>query len=290
MKKKLTVVTAAALLASITFSAAACTESDTNLLIPKANGTYSAAVTQLLPTSTYSHEDKEYETQYNGENTYVVANVNKNEIIGSDDNGTLIYRCTTFSYNESTDLTMPEIKPVYKLFDLKTNAFTEVSSENQIYCLADGLFYSIADEEDAYPETYTLYSSTAVLAENVYGYADTNAGIFYSEDDNSRTYVDYNGVIKTEKNPFKKILTQNNYVAETNSYYLAPSDIFNPYNAVVSLFDKDANYLYSFDLYRMAGISEDAEISAIWYVGDKLFFQTTYELPEHADKYDYYSE
>ncbi len=286
MKKKLSVVTAAALLASMAFSMTACTESNTDVLLQTAKGSYSATVTKLnfegsktyyrgiyYPTPGSSYTD-----------TYTTRNEQNYSVSASDSAGTLVIKHDTLNYDsrsyyENNGTTNTN----YKLFDLASNQFTGVSSSDAIRNISNGLFYSAYTNEYNYNSStyYTLYTPSSTINSSLYG--TVQDGMFI-EDGNRYTYTDYNGNVKTESDPFNRILKEGAEVdLETSNYY-----VVNDGNQVYSLFQKsNAEYLYSIDVARLANVSIEASYTNIWNVGDKIFFQTKYELPEDSDKYDY---
>ena len=287
MKKKLSVVTAAALLASMAFSMTACTESNTDVLLPTAKGSYSATVTKLNFESSNAYYRGVYYPYYGSSysETYTTQNKQLYNVSASDEAGTLVLKYDTYNY-DSRNYSEATTNTNYKLFDLASNSFTGVSSSDEIRNISNGLFYSYYTNEYNYNTSvyYTLYTASTTINSGLYG--SVQDGMFV-EDGNRYTYTDYNGNLQTENDPFSRILKEGADVElETSNYYVVDDG-----DQVYSLFQKsNAEYLYSIDVARLANVSVEAEYCSIWNVGDKIFFQTVYELPEDSDKYDFSDE
>lgn len=259
MKKKLSIVTSAALLLSLGFTMAGCGKGVAKIS-PKVEGEYSATLAQNViqaNTANYTYE------------------------FGQDDNaGNVIVK------EEVYNATLMTTTTTYKVFDLAANQFTSISSTTPLSVLDEGVFYTANETVDmstGFPistpnGTYTLFSTE--------GYSTPSAGkgsfsnhVFYAED-GSRWYVDVDGVLVQETDPFEMILVNAN-TEKLGKYYITTTS--NGFN----VFDKKGKFQDAFNREYTLGWTESMSLVANWSAGYNLFFQVATALPEYEEKYDF---
>lgn len=262
MKKTLKLVASAALIAAVGIPATAC-----SFLTAK-------NVEKISPMSEYTHS---YNASLKQSNWTVNTDDSYIEFIGNDRAGTAIVRIS-----EEKD---GDISVTYRLFNLATASLTSVTSEDQLYALDKGLFYSVkTTDTDGEPVsvdeyTYTLYSASSTLASNVKGTVDQSNGIFMQEN-GTRWYVDYTGAVKQESNPFAMLFTD--YDLKIGKKYLEFVDELEFY-----IYDEDGQFEKAFNAYSELNLGSNSHISSYWLAGDTLFAQVLTALPESAKDYDY---
>ena len=265
MKKTLKLVASAALIAAVGIPATAC-----SFLTAK-------NVEKISPMSEYTHS---YNASLKQSNWTVNTDDSYIEFIGNDRAGTAIVRIS-----EEKD---GDISVTYRLFNLATASLTNVTSEDQLSVLDKGLFYSVkttdTDGDPVSPDkyTYTLYSANSALISNVKGTVNTYTGIF-TQENGTRWYVDYNGTVQQETDPFAMLFTDYD-LKVADKYISAVND------GSILIYNEDGEFEKAFSIYGELKLSEDVERGAYWMAGDSLFMQVIQPLPADAEKYDFISE
>ena len=252
MKKKLLTAISSVLLCSLVLSATGCTSKDTADITPAYTGKTATTVNEMFKSS--------IDRRYN--------------VLSVDGAGVAVVEKKTGTVEITTE---------YSLFDVKTNTFiSNATSENPITKIADGFYYSISENEDG-EEEYTLFMN-GEASPKMQGDVDTTNGVFYAKD-NTRFYINANGKAASESDPFKSILTQT--MIETGSVNKIGDYYFDFIGeSAVALFDNSGKHLKNIDWKYTLGLQENEEVHAYWSVGGNVFFQTSYELPVDATKYD----
>ncbi len=289
MKKKLSLV--AILLAATTFSMTSCSLSfikgkdkantDTSLLLPKRTSDYSATFTELGFYENYS-----YSTGTNQQGPFVRENRNSIEFQELS-NDSLFLKHTAYSNSTNQE---EKITESYKVFNLKNNVMTQISSSDPLSSISANLYYS--EQTDTMGNTtYTLYDVKRGTPITTGLSGNASSDCFYIDNDNSRVYANYNGDVTVESDPYRPILTENDHAAETANYYLQPiEDYWYGEDGHFNVFDNNCNYLYSVDFARAANLPSDSHLEESWYVGDKIFFQISYQVADDAEDYDVFEE
>lgn len=259
MKKKLSVVTSAALLLALGFTMTGCGKGIAKIS-PEIEGEYSVSVTQNVIQANTANYDYSF-GEDDGAGHVIVAEE--------------VYNALTMTYTTT-----------YKVFDLTTSQFTGISSSTPLYVLDEGAFYTYNVSIDyttgvpvATPDgTLTLFSTNGQSApSSVKGTVAEN--VFYVED-GSRWYVDVDGNLVQESDPFELILVNAN-TRKYGNYYLSYND-----EGAFHVFNKKGKYQRSFNYEYSFNMTEDMQIVASWTAGYNLFMQIATVLPEYEDKYD----
>lgn len=263
MKKTLKLVASAALIAAVGIPATAC-----SFLTAK-------NVEKISPMSEYTHS---YNASLKQSNWTVNTDDSYIEFIGNDRAGTAIVRIS-----EEKD---GDISVTYRLFNLATTSLVDtISSEDELCVLDKGLFYSVkttdTDGDPVSPDkyTYTLYSANSTLISNVKGTVDTDNDIF-TQENGTRWYVDYNGTVQQETDPFAMLFTD--YDLKIGKKYLEFVGELEFY-----IYDEDGQFEKAFNAYNELNLGSNSHISSYWLAGDTLFAQVLTALPESAKDYDY---
>lgn len=252
MKKKLSIVTSAALLLSLGFTMAGC-GANAGKLAPKYKGDYSATLTNI--NSLYSGVDYNF-----GD---------------SDETGLIIVS----TFNEASASTM------YQVYDVTTDSFVAgISSTTPLHFLGNGLIYNenaILNPDPANPiePTYNLYTRAGVYRSGIMGTAADNV---FTTESGERIYVNVEGEVVAEADITKEICVAAN-VYELGKYFVEAD------NGVIKVYDKKGKYKRTFIAEYELGMLKGETIQANWYAGTKSFIQTTFKLPDSAEDYDYYT-
>lgn len=253
MKKKLSIVTSAALLLSLGFTMAGC-GANAGKLAPKYKGDYSSTLTNI--NSLYSGVDYNFGA--------------------ADETGLVIV--STFS--DATAAT------TYQVYDVTTDSFVAgISSTSPLSFLGNGLICSqnvIVNPDPANPiePTYNLYTRAGVYRSGIMGTAANNV---FTTDSGERIYVNVEGEVVAEADITKEICVAAN-VEEVGKYFVEMDDSAD----CVKVYDKKGKYKRMITEYDM-GMLEGETIHANWLVGTKSFVQSTFKLPDSAEDYDYYT-
>ena len=261
MKKKIALSLTGILMFSLTFSMAGCTDDKIAKLAPDYEGKFGISVSKNIAGLS------------SADYTFGV----------SDGNGLVVVSSTT-----------NDVK-TYQLFDIVEQHFIpDTKSENEIYLLDEGLFYSVTSNDDA--PLYTLYSRNGIEKAATTG--SVSNGIFTSAENNLRTYVDVKGDIAEEDDLFNEIFNKakEDDCVKVGRYYLSGDfdDGDSSYNANTSniiVYNSKGKKVRTINPTLRLGLSSNSEVNffeAEWSLGNKLFFQVTTELPYMEDSYDYY--
>lgn len=256
MKKKLSIVTSAALLLSLGFTMAGCGKSVAKIS-PEIEGEYSASLSQ---------------------NVIQANSANYSYDFGSSDGAGHVV-VTEETYNAVTMTTVT----TYKVYDLVNKQWTSISSTTPLSVLDEGVFYTANVSIDpttslAVPDgTYTLFSTAGYFAPSaVKGSFDDS--VFYAED-GSRWYVNVDGELVQETNPFAMILVNAN-TYKVGKYYI------NYTSSGYNVFDKKGEFQDAFNWEYSFGTTEGMTGVETWNAGYNIFVQFKTELPQYEDDYD----
>lgn len=256
MKKKLSIVTSAALLLSLGFTMAGCGKSVAKIS-PEIEGEYSASLTQ---------------------NVIQANSANYSYDFGSSDGAGHVI-VTEETYNAVTMTTVT----TYKVYDLVNKQWTNISSTTPLSVLDEGVFYTANVSIDpvtslATPDgTYTLFSTAGYFTPSAVK-GSFNESVFYA-DDGSRWYVNVDGELVQEMDPFAMILVNDNTYKVGKYYINYTSDGYNIFDKK-GKFQDALNWEYTFDVTEgMSGVE-------MWSAGYNLFMQFKTELPQYEDDYD----
>lgn len=260
MKKKLSIVTSAALLLALGFTMAGCGKGVAKIS-PEIEGEYSASLTQNVLQANTANTSYDFGDD-DGAGHVVVTETVTNALLGTD----------TVTY--------------YKVFDLETNQFTNITSTTELDVLDEGVFYTENVTIDmssgvAVPVpngTYTLFSTEGYSTPSAVK-GEVSDNVFYAED-GSRWYVDVDGELVQESDPFEMILVNAN-TEKYGKYYINRTS-----EDTIHIFDKKGKYQRSFNYEYSFGMTEDMEVVSTWIAGYNLFMQIATALPEYEDKYD----
>ncbi len=256
MKKKLTLVASAALLLSLGFTMAGCGKSVAKIA-PEYEGEYSSSLKQNAIQANTANYDYDFGRDDGAGHVIVTEEV---------------YNVATMTYVTT-----------YKVFDLVNGTFTNISSTTPLSVLDEGVFYTANVSTDPMtgtttPDgTYTLFSTAGYFAPSATK-GSFDDSVFYAED-GSRWYVNVDGELVQETDPFAMILVNDN-TNKVGKYYITNGD------AGYNIFDKKGkyqdtlNYTYTFD------ITEGVANAEMWSAGYNFFIQFTVELPQYEDDYD----
>lgn len=252
MKKKLSIVTSAALLLSLGFTMAGC-GANAGKLAPKYKGDYSSTLTNI--NSLYSGVDYNFGA--------------------ADETGLVIV--STFS--DATAAT------TYQVYDVTTDSFVAgISSTSPLAFLGNGLICSqnvIVNPDPANPiePTYNLYTRAGVYRTGIMGTAANNV---FTTDSGERIYVNVEGEVAAEADITKEICVAAN-VEEVGKYFVSMDD------GCYKVYDKKGKYKRTFIPEYELGMLKGETPNAFWGVGTKAFIQSTFKLPDSAEEYDYYT-
>jgi len=252
MKKTWTLFTSAALLLSIGFSMTACNKNADKLV-----DSYSINRSASLKKDVLQGTSGTY------------------QFIEHDEAGHVVVKETHTNNNTFTTYSQ------YKILDLKSGTLiSNVNDENEIKVLDKGLFYSVKTQNSVgvplEAPLYTLYGTNGKLVSDVKG--KTQNGIFHQED-GTRWYVDYNGSVSKETDPFAMLFTDYDY--QVGDFYITLD------NQIMYVYNEDGNFERALNLAQELELTESDEIISYWYTEDRLFAQVVTELPEDAKKYDF---
>ncbi len=169
----------------------------------------------------------------------------------------------------------------YKVIDVEKDE--EIcSSKNEIAIIDNGLFAWYDQSE----ENYSVYvnGNTSVYSD---GAINTTNHTFVDASNLARIYVDVNGKVKTENNPFAKILTYSDSYVKMGDNYVQSVDGGFEYSNIYNVFDKEGKYVRTCNLTEMFGWSADERQGRRWFIDDTVFVQTERMLAEDAKDYDY---
>ncbi|MBQ8885018.1 MAG: hypothetical protein IJY62_01400 [Clostridia bacterium] len=253
MKKKLTVVIAAALTITTCLSMTACKGSNSvSGLIPKTKGKYSIAVKEI--------------TNFSSEFNY-------SKIQSADSNGVVLLSKTAKNVSDPATAI-----PTYTLYNVGKNKDVVSDVTETIEQINDTLYCTY----NSAAETYTLYdSASGVYASDVNGTIDDINGIFTYKD-GTRIYVAPNGKVKKETNPFDKILSKN--ATKIGDYYLEQANE----DGTLDIYNKKGEWKRTVNLKTELDIPATATLTSTWTVENRIFFQITRALPDTETDYDYY--
>lgn len=281
MKKKVAILTSAILSATLLLSATACKEN----------------VKDLTPEYTRTAQTKK------------VADLTKDHVLSDFDNlGLSVVTLTNTEQNSTT----------YKLFDAVNNRFvsgvevtvyapqppaSDALTYEEIGALTQagtGMYYvektvytresNLTDWSDAETKTtYTIYGKNGKIAENLEGefYSPSNSyhTAKFFEKSGKKIYLNMDGNLATENNPFGAFLEYGSSVTQLDDYFVDTNTLSGNY----IVYDEDGKYLRTVNYANMLEIPQTAVLNATWSVGNRLFFQYNYELPQSAKKYDFVS-
>lgn len=256
MKKKLSIVTSAALLLSLGFTMAGCGKSVAKIS-PEIEGEYSASLTQ---------------------NVIQANSANYSYDFGSSDGAGHVI-VTEEAYNAITMTTVT----TYKVYDLVNKQWTNISSTTPLSVLDEGVFYTANVSIDpvtslATPDgTYTLFSTAGYFTPSAVK-GSFNESVFYAED-GSRWYVNVDGELVQEMDPFAMILVNDNTYKVGKYYINYTSDGYN-------IFDKKGKFQDALNWEYTFGVTEGMSGVEMWSAGYNLFMQFKTELPIFEDDYD----
>lgn len=252
MKKKLSIVTSAALLLSLGFTMAGC-GANAAKLAPKFKGDYSATLTNI--NSLYAGVDYTFGA--------------------SDETGLVIVS----TFNEAAAAT------TYQVYDVTTDSFVAgISSTSPLSFLGNGLIYAqnvIVNPDPANPiePTYNLYTRAGIYRSSIMGTAADNV---FTTDSGERIYVGVDGEVAAEADITKEICVAAN-VEEKGKYFVEEGDGF------FKVYDKKGKYKRTFVPEFELGMLKGENVHGGWYVGTKAFVQSSFKLADSAEDYDYYT-
>lgn len=259
MKKKLSIVTSAALLLALGFTMTGCGKGVAKIS-PEIEGDYSASLTQNVLQANTSTTSYSFGAD-DAAGHVVVTETVTNALLGTD-------------------------TVTYKVFDLETNQFTGITSTTALRVLDEGVFYTenvTIDMSTGIPVTtpngtYTLFSTEGYSTPSA-AKGEVSDNVFYAED-GSRWYVNVDGELVQESDPFEMILVNEN-TEKYGKYYISSTE-----EGALHIFDKKGKYQRTFDYEYSFGMTEDMEVVSTWAAGYNLFIQIATALPEYEDKYD----
>ena len=154
------------------------------------------------------------------------------------------------------------------------------SSKNPITIIDNGLFAWYDQSE----EKYFVHANDNISVYNE-GSINDLAHTFVDAATLARTYVDFNGNVKTETNPFAKILTYSDDYEKMGDNYVKEVD-----DGVFDVFNKDGKYVRTVKINELFGWSQDEMAIYSWSIDDTMFIQTIRVLADDAKDYDFVSE
>ncbi len=252
MKKKLSIVTSAALLLSLGFTMAGC-GANAAKLAPKYKGDYSATLTNI--NSLYAGIDYSFGA--------------------SDETGLVIVS----TFNEAAAAT------TYQVYDVTTDSFVAgISSTSPLSFLGNGLLYSqnvVVDADPANPvePTYNLFTRAGSYRSFVTGTAANNV---FTTDSGERIYVGVDGEVAAEADITKEICIAA-HVTEVGKYFVEEGD------GVFKVYDKKGKHKRTFIAEYELGMLKGETMHAMWGAGTKMFIQSSFKLADSAEDYDYYT-
>ncbi len=255
MKKSFSLITSV-LLCSLTLSATGCVDDRIAKLAPEYKGAYTIQVkdiSETLGNQNYTFTDSE----------------------DIDKTGLVVLSSTK------------EEKTSYSLFDLTTQSFMSGGKSNTpIYPLDDGLFYSTALNTETGKNSYTLYSRDW-KKEMGEGSVSLD-GVFKLDSNNVRTFVNVDGNVVEEKDPFKEIF--NNKKADK---CIPVGKFFISYDSSANLvvYNAKGKKVRTMNPTLKLGLSTESEFFFYehWKIGNKIFMQVRTLLSDTESSYDVYT-
>lgn len=204
---------------------------------------------------------------YQGERTTVIQSLDDKFSFTSDidDFGLTVAKKSIIGNGAPTDH--------YVLYDV-ANGSVVASSETDlaIQKLDEGLYYTVAETNGE--DYYTLYhtgGATVSMRGSIEGKC------FRQADTNIRYYMNVKGEYTEEKDVHMPVLT-----------YDSGEPVGNYYGYGRYLFDENGKYVRTIDWRYDFEVQECEETIAAWAIGDALYLQTCYGLPDDTAKFDLY--
>ncbi len=204
---------------------------------------------------------------YQGERTTVIRSLGDTLSFASDidDFGLTVAKKSIIGNGMPTDH--------YVLFDVARGSVVANSETDlAIQKLDDGLYYTVAETNGE--DYYTLYYAGGTT-DSLRGSIED--GCFRQADTNIRYYMNVKGEYTEEKDVHTPVLTYNSGRQIGNYYYDGEY-----------LFDEDGKYVHTLNWEYDFELQESERMNAAWAIGDALYLQTYYTLPDDAAKFDLY--
>lgn len=282
---------------------AGCAKTNTKDMVPEVQ------VVQTANKLTGLSKDTYFDMMSNDDFGNVIVTIeNKNEEDVLVSNTYKLYSFVNDAFIEGAEVTIPVIpeEPPVDALSYVTKSPIEMIFEG-LYVTYEGTFVreTVEDDFPSYPETVkiAIFGKNGKAGEFEFDYVHAIGGSIFGEKDpinldemwivdqatGARYYVDLNGNVVKEANPFKKILTYDMAHDDLKAQDLGDYILYGDVMLVCDLFDKTGAYVRSIDGVYELDIpteihSEDVET---WYVDGRYFVQYSERLSDDAKEYDY---